>query len=166
MRLCAYTRRSTDRQAVSPQTQEREIRDFCATQGHELVRVYHEVPISASKKSIEHRTVLPALLSEVKNKKRDFDGIIVWKLDRAFRQEDEYHIIAAIPRKHNCRLLSVKDPISDSDTAAARLTASIFMAIAAYEAGIIGERIFGYHMHDRVSLWQMAWWQCTDWIHL
>lgn len=144
--LVAYTRRSTDKQSASPHVQEREIREWCKSQGHQLVRVCHEVAITG-KTEVERRTVLPGLISEVKNRKgRDFDGIVVWKFDRLCRNTAEYHRIMGILDKHRCEIFSLKDPAYGRKTAADRVVTNILADFAAYEREVTGERIYAHNL--------------------
>lgn len=153
MILVAYTRRSTERQVASPETQLHEITEFCAQQGHVLVRTYHEVAITA-KSEIERRTAMPQLISDIKTRPRDFDGIIVWKLDRLMRNRFEHHRIMAILEKYKCEILSLKDPMTGQKTAADRLISAVMADFNAYEREVTGERIYAHH---RSRLLQGHW---------
>jgi site-specific DNA recombinase len=144
-KLVAYTRRSTDKQAASPRVQEREIREWCKDNGHELLRVYHEVAITG-KSHIERRTVLPNLIAEIKEKSRDFDGLIVWKFDRLCRNTGEYHRIMEILDHNKCEIVSLKDPAYGRKTAADRVVTNILADFAAYERELTGERIFAHNL--------------------
>lgn len=145
MRLVLYTRRSTEHQVASPQTQEHMAREYCAKNDHDLVRVYHEVPISG-KTEIERRTALPELMAAVKDiKHRDFDGVIVWRTDRLCRNQAEWHRILAIFDKAKCALISIMDPV-ERDTAAGRFLSNIMAEVAAFEREQTGERIYAHHL--------------------
>lgn len=144
-RAAIYTRRSTDRQAASPKTQETLCKQWLESNGHIFVRNYHEVAISG-KTEIERRTALPELIAAIKDKKnRDFDAVVVWKTDRLCRNPAEWHRIMSIFDKAGCTLFSVMDPVK-RDTASDRLISSIFADVAAYEREITGERIYAHHL--------------------
>lgn len=144
MRLVAYTRRSTERQVASPETQLREIEEYCARHGHVLVRTYHEIAITGATE-IERRTALPQLIADIRAPGRDFDAVIVWKLDRLMRNVAEYHRTMQILDKHKCAILSLKDPVTDRKTASDRLVSGILADMAAYEREVTGERIYAHH---------------------
>ncbi len=145
MRLALYTRRSTERQIASPQTQEQQCRAWAEANGHVITRVYHEVPISG-KAEIERRIALPELLAAVRDRRgRDFDGIIVWRTDRLCRNPAEWHRILAILDKHGCALISIKDPVR-RETATDRLISNIMADINAHEREVTGERIYAHHL--------------------
>lgn len=144
MRVVAYTRRSTDRQEDSQSTQESSIREYCIQKGFDLLRVYHEAAISGST-GIERRTVLPELFDAVKDKRRDFDGIIVLRMDRLFRNPGEEYRGLEILKQYNCQVISICDPI-DRDSATGRLIAGIMSHIRAFERELTGERIYLHNM--------------------
>lgn len=144
MRLALYTRRSTDAQVASPQTQHDACLEYCARNGHEIVRVFHEAPLSG-KTELEHRTALPELIAAVKNPKREFDGIIVWRTDRLCRNPGEFHRLLAILDKYKCALVSVMDPVK-RNTAAERFMTSVLADAAAYERELIAERVYAHHV--------------------
>lgn len=147
MRLCVYTRRSTERQAASPHTQEALCREYALANGHGVTRVLHEVAISG-KTEIERRTALPELLSMVANRKtRDFDGVIVWRTDRLCRNPAEWHRILSILDRHKCALISVKDPVK-RETAHDRFASNIMADVAALERELTGERIYAHHIAE------------------
>ena len=95
--------------------------------------MYHEVPISG-KTAVERRTALPELMAIIRDKKaREFDGIVVWKLDRLVRNPGEYHRIMEYLDRHGCEVLSLKDPLTPRKTAADRLISSMLADVGAYE---------------------------------
>lgn len=144
MRLCGYTRRSTDAQVASPQTQQDAIEDYCAKHGHTLVRMYHEVAITGAAET-ERRVVLPELVAQIKSKRRDFDGIIVWKTDRLMRNPREQENLLDLMDRYECGFISLMDPVN-RDTAAGRFMARVIASANAYEREQTGERIYAHHL--------------------
>lgn len=126
------------------------MRDHARLHGHLILRVYHEIPISG-RSEVERRTALPQLLAEVRDRRRDFDGVIVWKLDRLCRNPAEHHRILAVLDKHRCAILSVKDPPIGRDSASDRLISGVLADFAAYEREITGERIYAHHLSRFMS---------------
>lgn len=142
MNLVAYTRRSSDKQVASQETQELLIREWCKQNNHVLIHVYHEVPI-VGKSEIERRTALPMLIAAIRDRKtRQFEGVVVWKMDRLCRNKIELHRIVGIFDKHKCQLLSVMDPVK-RDTASDRFVFNILADVAELEREQLGERVYG-----------------------
>src|ERR1035437_8979933 len=74
MKLALYIRTSTAEQ--NPDLQERELRSYAQALGHEIEGVYTEVASGASDK----RPVLLDMMADAR--KRKFDAVVCWKLDR------------------------------------------------------------------------------------
>lgn len=56
------------------------------------------------------RPQLQLLLSDIKKKKKDFDAIVVWRIDRIVRNTEEYHrLLKPILDKYDVALLSVTE---------------------------------------------------------
>ena len=146
MKLVCYVRASTDKQAASPHTQEHHIREYCLKHDHDMLRVYHESVISR-KTEIERRTVLPLLVAEIRDRKRDFDGIIVWRTDRLFGNQAEFHRLLSILDKHKCEIISVMDPVRRNN-AAERFMTNVMADAAAYERELIAERVYAHHVSE------------------
>ena len=139
MLLVAYTRRSTDRQEDSQETQESTIRAWCASNGHEVVRVYHEDPTSGGT-SIEDRRVLPQLLADVRDRRRDFDGVIVTHTDRLFRDVLGHCAFLAELKKYKCQLLSIHSPV-DFDSPMGEAMSTVIATFSQLERRTTGLRI-------------------------
>ena len=69
-----YIRMSTDLQTESPENQERQIRDFAAAYGIEIVEVYADLGISGM--TAEDRDEFLALIDDVENKRNEFDIVL------------------------------------------------------------------------------------------
>jgi len=137
--LVAYLRCSTDRQEDSLDTQENVIRMECEKRGHRLVAIYRDEGISASV-PIERRPAGAELFSLVREKHRGFDGIIVVRGDRLFRDpEDELGGLGYLAQ-HECQCISVTDPI-DRGTPTGELLHGIMMFVRRFERRLTGQRI-------------------------
>ena len=143
-RLITYLRRSTDQQTDSIETQETMVADWCARNGHDLVRSYREIPISGGKK-IERRPMLSQLLADVAGKRRDFDGLVVWKLDRLAREPGTEYLVLGILDQHKCAIHSATEQV-DRKTASGRLMYHQMMGFRAYERELTGERIYAHNL--------------------
>ena len=78
MRIATYSRVSTLNQDTDMQT--RELREYCARRGWDLVHEYVDEGVSGAKES---RPALNSLMLDAR--KRRFDAIAVWKFDRMAR---------------------------------------------------------------------------------
>ncbi len=132
-RAVLYARVSTTHQ--NPELQEREIKAFIEAKGYQLITEYCDLGYSGSKTS---RPELNKLMDHARNK--EFDILIVWKLDRLARSLS--HLISLITElKHlNIELISLRDNI-DFTTPQGRLMFNIFGSLAEFERELIRERV-------------------------
>ena len=88
-RAAIYCRISDDREGkgLGVARQERELREVCATKGLEVVRVFSDNDISASRYSHKRRPGYGALLDAIKA--GELDVVAVWDLDRLCRRPIE-----------------------------------------------------------------------------
>ena len=77
MKVTIYTRVSTDDQ--NPETQKQMIIDYCKREKHEIIGIYQDVYSGAK----DSRPEFDRLLYDMR--RRRFNGIIVYKLDRIGR---------------------------------------------------------------------------------
>jgi DNA invertase Pin-like site-specific DNA recombinase len=82
MRIAIYARVSTDDKGQDPENQLRQLRQWCAVSGHELVHEY--VDHESGRKGIKHRKQFAALFED--SHKRKFDCVLFWALDRFTRE--------------------------------------------------------------------------------
>src|ERR1039458_2496102 len=88
-RAAIYCRISDDREGrgLGIARQERELREVCSAKGLEVVRVFSDNDISASRYSKKARPRYQALLEAIKG--GEVDVIVVWDLDRLCRRPIE-----------------------------------------------------------------------------
>jgi DNA invertase Pin-like site-specific DNA recombinase len=150
MLLIGFTRVSTGKQELGPEAQESEIRAYCEKDrwcqehGCEISEVRHEPHISA-KHGRDRRLFLAQIYAEMKDNHRGWDGIIVWKLDRLWRNKAEEDYGWYMIDRYKIPVISVTEPI-DRSTAAGRLMTGIMGEFRAYELEQIGERVI---LHSR-----------------
>ena len=77
MRCAIYARVSTNGQGQDPQLQTRELKQFGQARGWQVAGVYVDSGVSGAKDS---RPELNRIMADAKRRK--FDAILVWKLDR------------------------------------------------------------------------------------
>jgi DNA invertase Pin-like site-specific DNA recombinase len=69
-----YIRMSTELQTESPENQERQLRDFAAAYGIEVVKVYADLGVSGM--TAEDRDQFLALIEDVENRRNEFDIVL------------------------------------------------------------------------------------------
>ena len=82
MRIAIYARVSTDDRGQDPENQLRQLRQWCASAGHELVHEY--VDRESGRKGTNVRKQFAALFEDAH--KRKFDCVLFWSLDRFSRE--------------------------------------------------------------------------------
>jgi DNA invertase Pin-like site-specific DNA recombinase len=133
MRVAAYLRVSTDAQTVA--NQRPEVEAFCAARGWTLVKTYEETASGAAKR----RPVFDRLLEDAR--KRHFDGVVVWRLDRFGRSMlsnmDSVRLLDAA----GVAVASVRESWLDTSAGPLRsLLIAIFSYVAEVERETLRER--------------------------
>lgn len=112
MDVVLYLRYSSDAQnEQSIEGQRRVCSDFCRAQGHTIVGEYVDRATSASHDT-EKRLSFQRMIREASA--HQFEGVIVYKLDRFARNRYDSAIYKAKLSKAGVRLISATEPISDS----------------------------------------------------
>ena len=136
MRLALYARVSTRDKDQNPETQLLRLRDYVAS--HPDWHVTKEYVDVASANDLGHRTAWRTLLDDAA--KRRFQGVLVFKLDRAFRSvkhmQDTLSAWDTIP----VGFLSAQEGF-DTTTATGRLLMNILGSLAEFELELIRERV-------------------------
>ena len=133
-RVALYSRVSTNH-GQDPELQLRELREYAASRGWQIMREYTDVGVSGSKDS---RPALNQLMAGAG--RRQFDGILVWKLDRFGRSLR--HLVNALAELEALGLtfISLRDNL-DLSTPSGRLMFQIIGAMAEFERALIQERV-------------------------
>jgi Site-specific recombinases, DNA invertase Pin homologs len=82
MRIAIYARVSTDDKGQDPENQLRQLREWCANAGHEIVHEY--IDKESGRKGTKGRKHFAALFEDAH--KRKFDSVLFWALDRFSRE--------------------------------------------------------------------------------
>ena len=82
MRIAIYARVSTDDKGQDPENQLRQLREWCANAGHEVVHEY--IDKESGRKGTNGRKHFAALFEDAH--KRKFDSVLFWSLDRFSRE--------------------------------------------------------------------------------
>lgn len=133
MRVAIYARVSTVDQ--SPALQSDELRDYCQCRGWTISAEFVDHGVSGSRDS---RPELNKLL--VAAKRREFDCLLVWKLDRLGRSLKHLVTTVADLEALGIAFVSLKDAL-DLSTPSGRLMFGVIAAMAQFERDLIRERV-------------------------
>ncbi len=140
MNLIGYCRVSTEEQAISGvslDVQEEKIRAYCKVKDWDLKEIIRDEGISA--KNLK-RPGLQSILSRLSIRKlKEFDGIIVHKLDRLTRSVKDLGILNELFEKNKITFVSIQEAV-DTSTATGELFHNIVMSISQWERRAISER--------------------------
>jgi DNA invertase Pin-like site-specific DNA recombinase len=133
-RAAIYARVSTQN-GQNPEMQLKELREYCARRGWEIVREYVDKGISGAK---EHRPALDALLVDCQ--KRSVDAVIVYRYDRFARSLRQLVNALEEFRALGIDFVSLHEGV-DTSTPNGRLIFGIFASIAEFERELIRDRV-------------------------
>src|SRR5215471_12795030 len=131
-RAALYIRVSTAEQGTD--LQESELKEYCERRGWNFV-IYRDKGQSGAK---QDRPALNSLLTDLK--KRKFDVLVVWALDRLARSLKQLLTIAEECRSLGVDLVSLKQNV-DTTLPAGRLTFQVLGAVAEFEREMLRERV-------------------------
>ena len=139
-RVALYIRVSTEDQARfgdSLQAQEDALVQWASDKGHKIVGIYRDEGNSARKPALK-RPVMLHLLEDVKAGKVDL--VAFTKLDRWFRNLEQYYAVQPILDKHNVAWQAILEDYQ-TVTADGRLKVNIMLSVAENESDRTSERI-------------------------
>ena len=134
-RAALYARVSTNNGHQDPAMQLRELCEYCARRGWEVVGEYTDAGISGAK---EKRPELDRLMADAN--RRRFDVVVVWKFDRMARSVS--HLLRALEtfQALGVDFVSLTEAI-DSSTPAGKMVYTVLGAVAELERSLIVERV-------------------------
>ena len=132
MNVAIYARVSTADQSISMQLDE--LRQYCLTRGWTIVHEYLDKGVSGAKAS---RPQLDRMMAAAA--KKEFDVVLVWKLDRFGRSLAHLTSVIALLESYGVAFASARDQI-DLTTAAGRLMFGVLGAMSQFERDLIKER--------------------------
>lgn len=126
MRAIIYARYSSDGQREeSIEGQLRECREFAERQGMTIIETYVDRATSAK---TDNRPEFQKMISD--SAQKQFDVVLVWKLDRFARNRYDSAMYKAKLKKNGVRVLSARENISDD--ASGILMESVLEGMAEY----------------------------------
>lgn len=131
-RVVIYVRVSTQDQSLD--LQRNELTAFAKARGWDVQRVYEDKATGTT----DSRPRLQALMKAARA--RDFDVLLIWKLDRLFRSLKGLVTALQDLQALGIAFVSLKDQI-DLSTPSGRLMTHILAAFAEFEASLIRERV-------------------------
>lgn len=140
LRVACYERVSTEEQALrgySIETQVDNLTDYCEKAKMKIVDHYIDAGVSGGKAAFK-RPEMSRLLEDVQAGK--IDMILFTKLDRWFRNIQEYFKVQEILERHRVEWKAIHEDY-DTTTANGRMAITIFLAIAQNEREKTAERI-------------------------
>ena len=135
MRAALYARESTTTGAQNPDTQLRELSEYCQRRGWEIAGEYVDVGMCGAK---EQRPELDRLLAECR--KRRVDAVVVYRYDRFARSLQQLVNALEEFRALGIEFVSLHEGV-DTSTPNGRLVFGIFTSIAEFERQLIRERV-------------------------
>jgi site-specific DNA recombinase len=139
MKIIGYARVSTEEQAregVSLDSQKAKITGYCELYNHESLEII--VDAGQSAKTV-NREGMHRLIDMTNKRKPEIHGIVVYKLDRLFRNAEEALRYTTTWDKKGIALHSVQEQL-DTKSAMGRFFFTMMAAIAEMERNVISER--------------------------
>jgi DNA invertase Pin-like site-specific DNA recombinase len=135
VKVALYARVSTLDKNQDPELQLRDLRDYCASKGWEIVGEYVDIGISGSRDS---RPELNRLTADANAK--SFDAVLVWRFDRFARSSS--HLLRALEsfRALSIDFVSLNEAI-DTSTPMGKMVFTVLGAVAELERELIRERV-------------------------
>jgi len=141
LRAACYVRVSTEDQNCGNQLPD--LQRYVEFKGWTVAQVYQDSGVSGRKAS---RPALNRMMADAREKQ--FDVVVVWKIDRLGRSVKHLHSVLEELRELNIEFASVTQSI-DTGTSAGRLLFSVLSAVAEFESSLIGERTAASHSRRR-----------------
>ena len=136
MKVALYARVSTRDKDQNPEVQLNQLREYCTRLGYEIVGEYTDQAKSAD---LVRRTAWQKLMKDAAVHK--FRAIIVWKLDRPFRDTMMALQVVKMVRGHGIDFFFATQPELNVAGPAGDLMLTIFAAFAQFEKDQIVERV-------------------------
>lgn len=107
-----YIRVSThDQEELSPDSQERLLREYARANGILLEYIFVDAGISGRK--AEKRPAFQEMIAKAKSKEHPVDVLLVWKFSRFARNQEESIVYKSLLKKAGVDVISVSEPLAD-----------------------------------------------------
>ena len=107
-----YIRVSThDQEELSPDSQERLLRDYARSNNIFLEHIYTDAGISGRK--ADKRPAFQEMIGRAKSKEHPVDVLLVWKFSRFARNQEESIVYKSLLKKAGVEVVSVSEPLVD-----------------------------------------------------
>ncbi len=107
-----YIRVSThDQEELSPDSQERLLRDYARSNNMFLEHIYTDAGISGRK--ADKRPAFQEMIARAKSKEHPVDVLLVWKFSRFARNQEESIVYKSLLKKAGVEVVSVSEPLAD-----------------------------------------------------
>ena len=136
MKVALYARVSTRDKDQNPEVQLSQLREFCQREGHEIIGEFVD---QASASDFVRRTAWAKLMKAAAT--RQFKGLIVWKLDRAFRDTVMALTVVRQLRGYGIDVMFATQPELSVAGASGDLMLTIYAGFAQFEKDQIRERV-------------------------
>jgi DNA invertase Pin-like site-specific DNA recombinase len=143
MRVALYARVSTTDKGQDPELQLSELREYCQRRDLQVIGEYVDRGVSGSRES---RPALDRLMAD--GRRRKFDVVLVWKLDRFARSLKFLVVSLADLQAVGVAFISLRDNL-DLSTPSGRLMFQLIGAMAEFERALIQERVRAGLRHAR-----------------
>jgi DNA invertase Pin-like site-specific DNA recombinase len=134
-RVALYARVSTTDKGQDPELQLSELREYCQRRDLQVMGEYVDRGVSGSRES---RPALDRLMTD--GRRRKFDVVLVWKLDRFARSLKFLVVSLADLQAVGVAFISLRDNL-DLSTPSGRLMFQLIGAMAEFERALIQERV-------------------------
>lgn len=143
-RAILYLRFSDIKQegGTSIDVQEQICRNACIAEGFEVIDVIKNEAVSASKTNVQR---VAELLEFCKARKGKFDVLLVYKLDRFARSQEQHHWLRGQLMKMDIVLRSATEKIDESPSG--RLVEGVLAAVNEYDNEVKRERV-------KIAMWE------------
>jgi site-specific DNA recombinase len=149
MKVALYCRVSTEEQVKghSLAYQVKAAREYAAARGWKVVAEYRDEGFSAK---TDRRPQFQAMIAAAR--RHEFEGVVVWKLDRFSRSREDAVTYKALLRREGVRVHSVTEPTDDSP--ASIITEAMLEAVAEWYSADLKQKVSAARRHRaETGLW-------------
>lgn len=144
MKVALYARVSTVDKNQNPEVQLAELREYCRRQDWEISEEYIDL---ASASDFVHRKAWARAMEDAA--KRKYRALVVWKMDRAFRDIEMAWRTVKILRGYGIDMVFMTQPELNVAGPAGDLIFTIYAGFAQFERDIIRERSMAGMLHAK-----------------